>query len=104
MDSKESNSTPKSTILMISEDLEQINEFDEKNYQNRKYKFENLEQGKKFFKLRYIKDKIKIAMNKKSSDITVNKKLIPQLDDKEKEKLFNFHISSQIFEFFFFAI
>ena len=90
MDSKESNSTPKSTILMISEDLEQINEFDEKNYQNRKYKFENLEQGKKFFKLRYIKDKIKIAMNKKSSDITVNKKLIPQLDDKEKEKLFNY--------------
>ena len=90
MDSKESNSTPTLTILMISEDLEQINEFDEKNYQNRKYKFENLEQGKKFFKLRYIKDKIKIAMNKKSSDITVNKKLIPQLDDKEKEKLFNY--------------
>ena len=90
MDSKESNSTPKPTILMISEDLEQINEFDEKNYQIRRYKSENLEQGKKFFKLRYIKNKLKGTMNKKSSDIHIEKNLIPQLDDNEKEKLLNY--------------
>ena len=90
MDSKDSNSTPKPKLLMISEDLEQINEFDEKNYSNRKYKQENLEQGQKFFKFRYIKNKLKGAMNKKSSDIKVEKNLIPQLNDVEKEKLLNY--------------
>ena len=90
MDSKESNNNPKPTILMISEDLDQINEFDEKNYQNRKYKSENLEEGKKFFKLRYIKNKLKGTMNNQSTDITIEKKLIPQLKDDEKEKLLNY--------------
>ena len=90
MERKETNSNPKPTILMISEDLDQINEFDEKNYQNRKYKQENLEQGKKFFKLRYIKNKLKGAMNKKSSDIKEEKNLIPQLNEEEKEKLLNY--------------
>ena len=36
-----------------------IENFDETKYPNRKYNFDNIKFGKKFFKLRFIKKKIK---------------------------------------------
>ena len=77
----------KPTLLMITEDLDQIDEFDENNYPNRKYNSNNFSQGKKFFKLRYIKTKLNLALNNKSSDIKIENKIIPEFDKDEKEKL-----------------
>jgi hypothetical protein len=88
MDSKEITNSTKSTLLMISEDLDKIDEFDEKNYPNRKYNADNFDQGKKFFELRYIKSKLNLFLNNnKSPEIKIETKLIPELDQSEKEKL-----------------
>ena len=78
---------PKSTLLIIAEDFDQIEDFDPKNYQNRKYNSRNFDQGKKFFKLRYVKNKLKSIFDNKTNIINVEKKIVPQLDPKEKEKL-----------------
>ena len=89
MDSKEIQeiNKPKSTILMIPEDLDQIDEFNENNYQNRKYNSKNFEQGKKFFKLRYIKHKLNLAYINKSSEIQIEKTNLPELEKIQKEKI-----------------
>jgi hypothetical protein len=87
MESKNSSEIKKSTLLIISEDLYQIKDFDVKFYQNRKYNSNNLDQGKKFFLMRFIKNKLDLFINNKSSDIKVENKIIQQLDSKEKEKL-----------------
>ena len=88
MDSKENTNSTKSTLLMVSEDLDKIDEFDEKNYPNRKYNADNFDQGKKFFELRYIKSKLNLFLNNnKSPEIKVETKLVPELDQSEKEKL-----------------
>ena len=87
MDSKENTNSTKSTLLMVSEDLDKIDEFDEKNYPNRKYNADNFDQGKKFFELRYIKSKLNLFLNNKSPEIKIETKLIPELDQSEKEKL-----------------
>ena len=86
MDVKEEKSK-KSVLLMITENLDKIEDFDEKNYQNRKYNSSNFEQGKKFFQMRYIKNKLNSFIKSKSTDIKVEKNIIPQLDEKEKQKL-----------------
>ena len=86
MDVKEEISK-KSVLLMIAEDIDKLEDFDEQNYQNRKYNSSNFDQGKKFFMFRYIKNKFNSFINSKSTDIKVENKIIPQLDDKEKEKL-----------------
>ena len=54
---------------MVSEDLDRIGDFDEKNYQNRKYNSNNFEQGEKFFKLRYIKSKLNSLQKNKLNEI-----------------------------------
>ena len=86
MNSKEEKEQ-KSVLLLVAEDFDKINEFDQKNYQNRKYNSSNFDQGKKFFKLRYVKNKLNETLNKKENIININEKIIPQLDPKEKEKL-----------------
>lgn len=86
MDEKEEKSK-KSLLLMIAEDIDKIEDFDEKNYQNRKYNSSNFDQGKKFFLFRYIKNKLNTYINSRTTDIKVENKIIPQLDVKEKEKL-----------------
>ena len=87
MDSKENTNSTKSTLLMVNEDLDKIEEFDEKNYPNRKYNADNFDQGKKFFELRYIKSKLDLFLKNKSSQIKKETKLLPELDQSEKEKL-----------------
>ena len=87
MDSKEITNSTKSTLLMVNEDLDKIDEFDEKNYPNRKYNADNFDQGKKFFELRYIKSKLDLFFNNKTPEIKIKTKLLPELDQSEKEKL-----------------
>ena len=87
MDSKENTNSTKSTLLMVNEDLDKIEEFDEKNYPNRKYNADNFDQGKKFFELRYIKSKLDLFLKNKSPQIKKETKLLPELDQSEKEKL-----------------
>ena len=86
MNSKEQKEQ-KSVLLLVAEDFDKIDDFDPKNYQNRKYNSSNIDQGKKFFKLRYVKNKLNSTLNKKENIININEKIIPQLDPKEKEKL-----------------
>ena len=86
MNSKEEKEQ-KSVLLLVAEDFDKIDDFDPKNYQNRKYNSSNFDQGKKFFKLRYVKNKLNSTLNKKENIININEKIIPQLDPKEKEKL-----------------
>ena len=94
MNSKEVHDLSKSSLLIISEDLDNINEFDEKNYQNRRYNSNNFNQGKKFFKLRYIKNKFKKELNNKLTNIKIKKEFLPLLEKNELEKLKSFEILS----------
>jgi hypothetical protein len=64
MNSKEEKEQ-KSVLLLVAEDFDKIDDFDPKNYQNRKYNSSNIDQGKKFFKLRYVKNKLNSTLNKK---------------------------------------
>ena len=86
MDSKEEKEL-NSTLLIVNEDFDKIEDFDDKNYQNRKYNSSNFDEGKKFFKLRYVKNKLNNIYNNKTNIINIEKKIITQLDIKEKEKL-----------------
>ena len=96
MDSKESHNSAKTVLLMVSEDLDRIGDFDEKNYQNRKYNSNNFEQGEKFFKLRYIKSKLNSLQKNKLNEIKIETKLLPELDQSEKEKLIQYEELSLI--------
>ena len=96
MDSKESHNSAKTVLLMVSENLNRIGDFDEKNYQNRKYNSNNFEQGEKFFKLRYIKSKLNSLQKNKLNEIKIETKLLPELDQSEKEKLIQYEELSLI--------
>ena len=67
-----------------------IDEFNENNYQNRKYNSLNLDNGRLFYKLRYLKRKINENKNKKSSNINKNNKFFIKLKEEEKEKLLRY--------------
>ena len=86
MDSKEEKEL-NSTLLIVNEDFDKIEDFDDKNYQNRKYNSSNFDEGKKFFKFRYVKNKLNNIYNNRTNIINIDKKIITQLDIKEKEKL-----------------
>ena len=86
MDSKEEKEL-NSTLLIVNEDFDKIEDFDDKNYQNRKYNSSNFDEGKKFFKLRYVKNRLNYIYNNRTNIINIEKKIITQLDIKEKEKL-----------------
>ena len=96
MSSKDDSIKP--NLLMISEDLDNIQEFDENNYQNRRYNSNNINQGKKFFKLRYIKNKLKIELDKKSNNLKIEKELLPSFNTNELEKLKSYETLSLTFK------
>lgn len=68
--------------------IENIDEFDENNYKIRKYSSNNIENGIKFFKLRYLKKKLKEEKEKRTLDI--KKEIKPIIELKEKEKFSQF--------------
>lgn len=76
--------------LLILENVERLDEFDENNYKVRKYNSKNYENGQKFYKLRYIQRKIKERKNKKSSILQKDKEICIELDDYEKELLLKY--------------
>ena len=96
MSSKDDSIKP--NLLMISEDLDNIQEFDENNYQNRRYNSNNINQGKKFFKLRYIKNKLKIELNNKTTNLKIEKELLPSFNSNELEKLKSYEALSLTFK------
>ena len=79
--------------ILPLENIENLDDFDENNYQNRKYNAKNLENAKKFFKLRYLKNKLKEVQERISSNITKDKTPISPivvLNEEEKEKLLKY--------------
>ena len=74
------------------ENIENLDDFDEINYQNRKYNSNNLENSKKFFKFRYLKEKIKEAQERNASNIKNENEniLLIKLNAIEKEKLLKY--------------
>lgn len=63
-----------------------IENFDETKYPNRKYNFDNIKFGKKFFKLRFIKKKLK---EKKSKSNNSKELTISNLDNERNSRLYN---------------
>jgi len=86
---EESNAQIENSISYL-ENNKSLDEFNENNYQNRKYNSENLENGKLFFKLRYLKKKINEIKNKNSSNIKKDNKKLVELNRIEKEKLLRY--------------
>ena len=86
MDSKEEKEL-NSTLLIVNEDFDKIEDFDDKNYQNRKYNSSNFEEGKKFFKLRYVKNKLNNIYNNKTNIINIEKKNNNTIRYKRKRKI-----------------
>ena len=84
---KENNKNEDSKQISPLENIQIIDEFDEQNYKVRKYNLDNLENCKKFYKLRYIKRKIDEKKNKSSSNIKNNNEILIKLDASEKEKI-----------------
>ena len=82
--------TKKIFFLLILENVERLDEFDENNYKVRKYNSKNFENGQKFYKLRYIQRKIKERKNKKSSNLQKDKEICIELGNNEKEKLLKY--------------
>ena len=62
-----------------------IDTFDESKYQNRKYSKDNINNGKKFFKLRFIKRK----KEKKKKAKTSSKQTELTLDDEKNTRIYN---------------
>ena len=63
--------TPEEILISLSylDNNQLLDEFNENNYQNRKYNSLNLDNGRLFYKLRYLKKKINENKNKNSSNI-----------------------------------
>ena len=88
---KDSNSpADKKKSILLLEKIENLDDFDEKNYQNRKYNPKNIENALKFFKLRYLKNKLKEAQDRISSKITNDIKPLITLNEDEKEKFLKY--------------
>ena len=88
---KDSNSpADKKKSILLLEKIENLDDFDEKNYQNRKYNPKNIENALKFFKLRYLKNKLKEAQERISSKITNDIKPLITLNEDEKEKFLKY--------------
>ena len=68
--------------------VDNIDEFDENNYKNRTYNSNNIDNGINFFKLRYLKKKLKEEKEKRALDI--KKEIKPIIELKEKEKISQF--------------
>ena len=68
----------------FSEELDESNieAFDEKKYTDRKYNSDNIKNGKKFFKMRYIKNKSKTKSNSKELTLSI-------LDKEKNLRLYN---------------
>lgn len=80
----------KQTLILPLEKIENLDDFDEKNYPNRKYNQKNLDNAKKFFKLRYLKTKLKEFQDRISSNITKDKNPLITLNEVEKEKFLKY--------------
>ena len=84
---------------------ENIDNFDEEKYKNEKYSLENLDSGKKFFKLRYIKKKIAGLSNEEKESqklkfsseflLTVEKSIL-SFNLKNYKESYEFLLSSEI--------
>jgi hypothetical protein len=80
--------------------IENLDDFDELKYKNRKYNKYNINNGKQFFKLRFIKrilGKKTIKDSSSSSNIFSQKKEVKNeltLSNLEKEKIFRLHNSN----------
>ena len=77
-------------ITYKTEDIKQLDEFKEDDYQNRKYHSNNLENALNYFKLRFIKRKLEEAINKNISNNKEKKLLLIKLTEEEKERLFQY--------------
>ena len=82
--------TDKQKPIIPLENIENLDDFNENNYQNRKYNPKNFENAKKFFKLRYLKNKLKEAQDRNSSNITKDKNPLIALNQDEKEKFLKY--------------
>lgn len=67
--------------LVKLQSIQDAFEFDENNYKSRRYEKENIETGKKFFRLRFIKNKIDLEEKKIESENSEQKE---QSIDKER--------------------
>ena len=84
---KDKNSpSEKQKLILPLEKIENIDDFNEKNYTNRKYNQKNSENAKRFFKLRYLKNKLKEAQDRNSSNITKEKNPLITLKEEEIDK------------------
>ena len=70
----------------FSQDLDEgnIEAFDESKYTNRKYNNKNIKNGKKFFKLRYIKYKLKSNSQNNSKELNIS-----NLDKEKNLRIYN---------------
>ena len=59
-------------------------EFNENNYKERKYERDNVDGGKKFFRLRYIKNKLNLEKKQKENGTKENDLMTQQNIDKER--------------------
>ena len=89
---KEINKTIEEDSKEVSplENIEKIDEFDEQNYKVRQYNLKNIENGRKYYKLRYIKRKINEINNKTSSNTNKSDEKLIKLEVNEKQKLLKY--------------
>ena len=89
---KEETKIPREILISLShlDNNKLLDEFNENNYQNRKYNSLNIDNGRLFYKLRYLKKKINENKNKNSSNIKKNNKFLKKLKEEEIQKLLKY--------------